>query len=270
MSALIAHPVAAIPFARYGLCLSALIIGSMSPDFLYFFQISTNAQFGHTLPGLVLFCLPAGMVVFWLFHTVFKCPMFLLLPENHQARLMPFMRHADTFTLRRQTVLMMASLLVGACTHLVWDSCTHASGWTVQHAAMLRFPVLSTSQGTLRVYKILQHGGTIGGTLLLIVWYWRWFSQAPDNPVPPVFHLSNVTKILIVLSLTGFAAFLGIGYGLYKVPAIRDIESFSYFVIVSAKAGCAGGCLGMLAYSIGWHVINDRKHEQFRLERKCD
>lgn len=38
MSALIAHPVAAILFTRFGLCLSALIIGSMSPDFLYFFH----------------------------------------------------------------------------------------------------------------------------------------------------------------------------------------------------------------------------------------
>ncbi len=39
MSALIAHPVAAILFTRFGLCLSALIIGSMSPDFLYFFML---------------------------------------------------------------------------------------------------------------------------------------------------------------------------------------------------------------------------------------
>ncbi len=153
--------------------------------FFCIFQISTNAQFGHTLPGLVLFCLPAGMVVFWLFHTVFKCPMFLLRLENHQARLMSPSCGTRTRSLSddRRLLMMASAAGGGACTHLVWDSCTHASGWTVQHAAMLLPGALHVTR-TLRVYKILQHGVIHLGTLLLIVWYWRWFSQAPDNPVP--------------------------------------------------------------------------------------
>ncbi len=32
----VSHPAAAAPFARWGLVLSALVVGSMAPDFVYF------------------------------------------------------------------------------------------------------------------------------------------------------------------------------------------------------------------------------------------
>ncbi len=87
MPAICAHPVIAVPLTRYNLCLSALIVGSMSPDFFYFFRVSHNAQFGHTLQGVFLFCLPVGLLVLWVFHRVLKSPLFSLLPQNHQERM---------------------------------------------------------------------------------------------------------------------------------------------------------------------------------------
>lgn len=268
MSALFAHPAASVPFARYGLLLSALVIGSLSPDFFYLFHLSTSSQFGHTLPGLFLFCIPAGLIILWIFHTIVKYPLFSVLPTSHQERLFPSLHRFQFFSSGKRLLLIMVSLLVGAWTHILWDSCTHVYGWTVQHVSGLRFPLLVTSQGTLRVYKVLQHGGTVCGTLLLLVWYWRWFKRAATHPVPSLFHVSKIVKRRITLAIIVIAGILGISYGFYKVPAISDMNSFSYFVVFSAKAGFSSVSLGILVFSLGWHVVHYKKFRRFQCDVK--
>jgi hypothetical protein len=160
MSALFAHPVAVVPLTRLGFNQTALIIGSMTPDFIYFVQLSTNMQYGHTLPGVFLFCLPVGLFIMGFFQIILKAPLFSLLPNAHQQRLAPLLQNivGDGGTSVRDFWQLSIALLVGACTHLLWDSCTHSYGWTVQHAVFLRAPLLVTSQGVLHVYKVLQHG----------------------------------------------------------------------------------------------------------------
>ncbi|RKZ85433.1 MAG: hypothetical protein DRR19_16380 [Candidatus Parabeggiatoa sp. nov. 1] len=59
----LSHPAAAVPLARGGLVLSALVVGSMSPDFLYFLCLSTQYQFGHTFIGVFVFDIPTGLTV---------------------------------------------------------------------------------------------------------------------------------------------------------------------------------------------------------------
>ena len=251
MPALFAHPAASVPFARWGLSVSALIVGSMAPDFLYFFRLSSNSQYGHTLPGLFLFSLPMGLLVLELFQHVLKVPLFMLLPSNHQERLSPFLKKHTFFSSGKELLLLLTALLLGACSHILWDSCTHEYGWTVNHVAFLRLPLLTTSQGTLRVYKVLQHGGTLGGTLLLALWYWKWFRQAPRQKVPESLNLSTFARVSIVLLIAGLASFLGLSYGLYKVHTIHDLLSFRYFVVYSGKAGLAALSVQLLLFSIG-------------------
>jgi hypothetical protein len=47
------HPIVTIPIRKYGFPLSALIIGSMTPDFNYF--IFPKLSVGHTLLGQFYF-----------------------------------------------------------------------------------------------------------------------------------------------------------------------------------------------------------------------
>lgn len=65
------HPALIIPLRWYGFVLSALIIGSMAPDFEYFIRFSTTRTISHTIPGVFTFCLPAGFIVFLLYHKLF-------------------------------------------------------------------------------------------------------------------------------------------------------------------------------------------------------
>ncbi len=59
----LAHPAAAAPLRRFGLVLSALVVGSMAPDFPYFLPGLPQDKFGHTLAGVFWFCVPAGLAV---------------------------------------------------------------------------------------------------------------------------------------------------------------------------------------------------------------
>jgi hypothetical protein len=252
------HPAASIPFTRCGLTLSALIVGSMAPDFPYFLPGFHNQQVGHTFTGLFLFCLPAGIAALWLFHNILKYPLFSLLPSSHQQRIFPFI-HTFTFRSGKHVVLILVSLLVGAMTHIVWDSCTHWYGWTVQHVPFLRLTILETSQGTLRLYKILQHGGTVVGTLLLVYWYRTWLKYAPITQISPEFQLPNKMKMFTLLSMGFLACIAGLAYGVYNVPVGDDITFFSYFVVFTGRASTAIVFLELLVFSIGWHVIQSKK-----------
>ena len=61
----LSHPAVVLPFARWKLILSALVIGSMTPDFEYFIDIVTDhdVQIGHSISGIFLFCIPVGLLV---------------------------------------------------------------------------------------------------------------------------------------------------------------------------------------------------------------
>ncbi len=116
------------------------------------------------------------------FHLVLAPLLCELAPGSLRARV-PREQCAGVLPARSLHVVV-ASILVGAATHLVWDAFTHANG-----AVVLQLPVLSseilTWQGyTVYAYKVLQHGSTFAGLALLGYWLLRWFRQAPTRPRP--------------------------------------------------------------------------------------
>lgn len=59
------HPAVVLPLheaARRRTSLSALAIGSMAPNFVYCFSLGVSGGFTHSLAGVFLYCLPAGLV----------------------------------------------------------------------------------------------------------------------------------------------------------------------------------------------------------------
>lgn len=158
------HPVAALPFARFGLPLSALVIGSMAPDFPYFLQLSTGSRFGHSLIGIFAFCLPASLVALWLWHRVLDAPLRALLPMFFQFTSSQRFQFAPPC----QFSLIILAIIIGAMTHIVWDSFTHANGFVVQRWPLLQTPLLQTSHGTIRLDKFLQHASSLLGAIVLL------------------------------------------------------------------------------------------------------
>ena len=234
----IAHPAASIPFAKAGLVFSALVVGSISPDFGYLVPIATPF-FMYTIPGLFLFDVPVGLVLLWLFHALAKWPLLSLLPISLQRRLF---KHAQGFTFGplKRFLLILLSLLVGSITHIVWDSFTHGHGWTVQH-----FPVFYIPIGGMPLYTILQNGSTIIGIGILTYWFLRWWPFADQSDQILSRFSGNVQRLLLVLTVISFAIVEGI-FIYWRLTSLARIVSlrflmlstmFSAFFIVSFFVG---------------------------------
>jgi Domain of unknown function (DUF4184) len=251
-----AHPVASIllrkPMGRFGV-LSALIIGSMTPDFHYFIPLHVGRDHSHSLLGLVWYCLPMGLVSYWFFHRFFKHAFCDLLPlavkqkiawiidQNKTSKQIPFLA-------------VVLSLLVGSLTHIVWDSFTHGTSPVVMAISPLQYPITYIGDYAVTVYKVLQHGSSVVGTLVMSIWVARWYEKAPSIETINAKYNSRM-----IITAT---AIITIAYALYTAqnafdPSLqlaKPILFLRYLFIGGVKA--AGAC--MVVYTLWWHLTNRR------------
>jgi Domain of unknown function (DUF4184) len=102
-----------------------LCIGSMSPDFAYVLAGSSIAVEGHSLRGVLLFCLPISWVVSWLVARVLAPVVPDHLADGGSFHVRDYRGLAThQFGMVRSSV----SALVGAATHVLLDQFTHGSG----------------------------------------------------------------------------------------------------------------------------------------------
>ena len=248
-----AHPAAAIPFTRWGLVLSALVVGSMTPDLMYFFCLSTRCQFGHTLTGLVIVCIPTGLVALWVFHIWLKYPLLSLFPISHQERLLPIANQFRFFPWQRLLSIIL-SLFIGALTHVIWDSFTHSDRWGVQQLPILNTAIIETTYGSIKGYKILQYISTLVGATLLLYFYWRWLKQATKESIQPSLQLAFKTKLLIILLMGLSTGFLAMSYGFLRVFPVINWLSFYYFLQYAVIAGISVWVIELVIFSMFWHL----------------
>lgn len=254
----LSHAAAVIPFARRGMVFSALAVGSMAPDFVYFTKFSPGSVFSHSVPGVLFYCVPAGLLVLWLFHFVVKRPMASLLPASHQRRLVPWMNRFS-FGPFRHFFLIIVSLIIGGFTHLIWDSFTHPDGWVVEHFPVLSLPVRETSLGPLRFYRVLQHGSTLFGAVVLLGCYWRWWLRAPVHPVESIVQVSWKVKASIVAVWLGSAGFVAGLYALNRFPEVFSIGAFRQIVHRSAIQIILVVLIEVILFCLFWNLAEKRK-----------
>jgi Domain of unknown function (DUF4184) len=212
----LSHPAAIIPFARLRFVLSALVIGSLSPDFIYFVNLAPQGQFGHTLPGVFLFCLPVGLLVLLIFHSLLKWPIFSLMPLVLQERLIGPARSFTVLPIAR-TLLIVVSLLIGVFTHIIWDGFTHEYGWAVARLGFLSHPIIEIGSRTIPLFKLLQHSSTVIGGGLLLLCFIHWIRQAPCDEVRENSRRPLKSKVSWGIALFFGATILGLLSSWWKV-----------------------------------------------------
>jgi hypothetical protein len=266
----LSHPAAAVPFARLQLPLSALIIGSMAPDYPYFIPqplltwlqdsvyqplgVSFWRMFGHSAPGILWFCLPAGLLVLCVFHLLLKYPLLSLFPANHQQRLEPVAR-GFRFGPGSQFVRILLALLLGTLTHLAWDSFTHDNDWIVQMLPVLRMPLWHVGGGVLRVADMLQYGSSLLGIVLLAWWYWRWIQHAPPQPLTlPVQFSGKSQGVIIALMLFSTAGFVLLANQTH-FPTEWHLKQLHWYLRQVVTLGITVFAVELLIYSLCWHVL---------------
>jgi len=242
-----AHVAAAFPFRRSRLIWSALIVGTIAPDLEYFIRLSPGGGYSHTLAGSFVLTLPLAILTLWLFHAFVKAAFVELLPHGFRCRLVNVVGEFRFGGAARFAVIV-ASLMIGILTHLVWDSFTHSNTWLCRTWPPLRHPVGVWFIGAMPVYKLLQYASTIVGLTVLLIWIAAWYRNTevcnprqgdPQNAWP-------LRKIMTLVAIAAIAL-LGAIFRALAAPGVRSNH------IVSGRF--AGPLVVTMIALIWWQLV---------------
>ncbi|MGB6826937.1 MAG: DUF4184 family protein [Terracidiphilus sp.] len=224
------HVAAAIPFRRTPLVMSALVIGCMAPDFEYFLRLSPEGGLGHTLTGVFVFDLPLALIALWLFHAYAKEPLYAWLPESVQRRieLGPTALRIRSFA---HFAMILLSILIGEATHILWDSFTHPQFWPYRHWQFLHGTVRVPVYGPMQYDRVIQHGSTVIGAVVLLLWCRHWFrTTAPTQPAMARNPRENRRGALLAVCIVALAAaaFRGLLILRFGTTSQCGVEKFAF------------------------------------------
>jgi hypothetical protein len=249
-----AHPVAVVPLKKWGLPLSALVVGSMSPDFEYFIRFQPIGVLGHTLAGIPLFCLPVGLAVLWMWHRWVKGALIHLLPGEAQRRLTPLCG-AFSFGPPRRFGAIVLAMTTAALTHLGWDAFTHPNRWGVRRFPILEVEICHTPFLPLTGFRILQYGSTLVGMGLLAYWFVRWYRRAgaaKNGWVAPLWTVAARAWTLAALLVVPLIPALIHGY-LMTRPFVGLI-CMPPFIGRTVVVALSVFVLEVIVFSVGWRL----------------
>jgi len=213
----------------------------MAPDLEYLVFLETRRTIGHSLPGLLTFCVPASLLLLLVWHRVVKGPVARLLPRRW-AHLAPALERPFAFGSWAERGRVVAAVLVGAASHIGLDAFTHADGAAVVRFAPLRamVPLLG-----VRVYNALQFGGGVLGMAFLGVAVVLWAREQPVRPVElaPARHRAAAA-----------AAIFGTALALAAANVARALDAgevrLRALVVAGVLGAMAGGPVAATAYGL--------------------
>ncbi len=163
------HPAIILPLTflpRQWFSLTGLVIGSLTPDFEYFLRMRIKSNYSHTIDGLFWFDLPLGLLLAFIFHNIVRDSLFDNLPTTFKSRFSVFKQFDWKGHFKRNWFVVTISILIGATSHIFWDSFTHDHGYFVQTIPSLQKSV-DFLGGQVPILKILQHSSTLLGGLVI-------------------------------------------------------------------------------------------------------
>ncbi len=228
----LAHPAAVLPLRRVPLLLTVpLIIGAVSPDIPYYLPAALSQyipQGTHTLRGTVMLDVPMGMMVLlmlWLMRVPLTAP----LGARARTLCVGAMQRFGSRPLH--WVRAPLSVLIGAWTHVLWDSFTHPNDWMVRRIALLRAPV-TIGWYTGELCHVLQYLSSVFGLAVMTLWFLRL--PAPRPASEPGLRSGR----LILLAVLLLAALAPAGYEVHRdvIPHVTPIYRTLYLVLTRTLA----------------------------------
>lgn len=231
--------------------LSALVIGTMTPDFEYLIRLRAGGGVWHTPLGLFEFCLPVGLATWCVFRVIIGPALLRLLPPGLGAAAQEQVAAGPTLRLVPSAVVAIA---LGAASHDLWDSFTHESQWGVRE-----FPALDTKlpyggPDPLRWYSILQYASSVIGVMVVVAIIWRWVAAHPaeDRHVPVGERAWRIRELTVLLLVAVLGA---------VVNASREHPPGLFYALGMAAVGSMSAlAVALLAYGI-IDAIRRRRHQ---------
>jgi hypothetical protein len=249
-----------LPLLRKPLVASALIAGAVAPDVLYVGPAYRFATM-HINGNLTLTLTHEFSSAFWLdpllalaillvFHLVVKRPLLALAPESLAGRL-PSPSVGSRIPGPVRFFWIVVSTVIGAFTHVLWDSFTHGDGYFVRRWAFLSADLT----GSWDVNRALQYVSSVGGILILLSWLAFWWRRTTAAPIDAERYLPASARYAVLAA----AALLGVATAVVMVARAEEGELFGEAVVRLVLTGAASGVLlALAAYVVIWQALRLR------------
>jgi len=219
------HPAIILPLTclpRKWFSLTGLVIGSLTPDFEYFLRMKIQGHYSHTISGIFCFDLPLGILLAFIFHNVVRNSLFDNLPTILKSRLLAFKHFDWNAYFKGSWHIITLSILIGAASHVFWDSFTHEHRYFVQKIPALANNIAFFGK-QIPTFTILQHLSTLIGGLAIAFALYR---LPDDKNIVGQFNI-KYWSLLTSLSLTIIALRIltGLDYKLYGHLIVTTISA---------------------------------------------
>jgi hypothetical protein len=188
----LAHPAAVLPLARRAarrLSALGLVLGAIAPDLditrhwaIAARPFDREATLTHTPAGVLLVCLPGGLVLAWLYSRYVRPVFPRALPRPQRGG------EARANAAPEPIGRFVASFLIGAATHLAWDSATTAGGVIGALAPAWRRRSLVVLGVRLSPIRAISLASSAIGLAIVVAAARAWLSalaRGAAEPLPP-------------------------------------------------------------------------------------
>lgn len=193
----------------------------MIPDFEYFIRMRVSSTYSHTWSGLFWYDLPLALLALVVYTLLVKDKLITHLPAGINRRFSAYQNNRPRYDFLF-FVIAVVSILIGAASHILWDSFTHPAGYFVKHHHILKQKVLIANHG-VAFYNMLQHISSTVGALIVIYAIYRMprgeLTNADAGKMAKYWGLIVIVALIVVAirMITGLRA---IQYGDVIMSAI--------------------------------------------------
>ncbi len=149
---------------------TALVMGSVAPDFEYFLKMSVSSQYSHTMLGIFYFDIPFTIVLALLFHEVVKKNLISNLPAFFQYRFQNLLNLNFKDYFKTHYWIVMVSAFIGSCSHIFWDAFTHNDGFFAQRISLYKQVIVPYDGVRYPLFYALQNISTAVGLVIIIAY----------------------------------------------------------------------------------------------------
>ncbi|HVI48090.1 MAG TPA: DUF4184 family protein [Chitinophaga sp.] len=222
---------------------TGLLIGSMVPDFLYFFLLDPYFYYGHTWWGIFVYDIPLALLVAFLYHLQVRPALINFAPQWAGSRLNSFRYFNWNTYFRQHFLVVIFSVIYGALTHIFLDAFTHGDGFSEVLPVLEKdVPVLGR---TIKMWYLWQYISSVIGLLILFFFFLKIPLSHIRKPVRP----SRKTSFWLLTFLLSTVILL-LNHQLHYIPTFRIdylavimgglLYSFLIMILITKKINLTG------------------------------
>lgn len=167
----LAHPAIVLPLQylpKKWISTTALIVGSVMPDFEAFIRMYGEKSLTHSWLGFFCFGLPAGLLITFLFHNIIRDPLISNLPSFFRRRFSPFINFNWNKRFISSWMVIILSMVIGGASHFFWDSFSHFDGWFINIFPQLKGNIYFSGR-ELEIPFLIQYINTLIGVVVIVI-----------------------------------------------------------------------------------------------------